>query len=72
MNANQKVEKQLREFIISTFGSIPQNLQEVGFYLKNFALSKEYVKENFDKETVEKFKSEIIDQFGVEFFNSLK
>lgn len=69
MNANQKVEKKLREFIIDTFGPVPQKPQEIGLYLKNFALSKEYVKETFDKETIEKFKSEIIYQFGEDFFN---
>jgi len=74
MNANQKVEKQLKEFIIDTFGPDPQKKEEIGLYLKNFALSKEYIEKNseyFDKETVEKFKSEIIYQFGEEFFNSI-
>jgi hypothetical protein len=71
MSHNQKIEKQLREFIIDAFGPAPQNKKEIGLYLKNFVLSKEYVQEFFDKETIEKYKSDIIYQFGEEFYTSL-
>ena len=71
MNHNKKVEQQLKEFIINTFGPDPQKKEEIGLYLKNFALSKTYIQEFFDKETIEKYKSDIIYQFGEEFYTNL-
>lgn len=69
-----KIEEQLKEFIINAFGPYPQNKNEIGLYLKNFALSKEYIEENtelFDIVMLEKFKPHIVYQFGEEFFEKV-
>jgi hypothetical protein len=69
-----KIEEQLKEFIVNTFGPYPQNKNEIGLYLKNFALSKEYIEENtdlFDIVILDKFKPYIVYQFGEEFYEKI-
>jgi len=65
----------LQQFFIDTFGEYPQSKNEIGFYLKCFILTRDYIENNleyFDTEIIEKYEFYLVTQFGEDFINQLK
>lgn len=65
----------LQQFLIDTFGLIPQSKKEISRYLRRYILEKDFINQNlelFDENLITENKEHIITKFGNDFYIQLQ